>query len=156
MKKLKFLVIHCSATPKGRQVTKADIEKWHLQERGWSKVGYTDLIDIEGNLINLTPFDQDDDVEGWELTNGVRGINQISRHIVYAGGKSRDMVRYEDTRTLKQFEAMTDYVRYTVLRHPHILVAGHNQFAAKACPSFDVPDYCKQIGIGSKNIYCNG
>ncbi|RHB24096.1 lysozyme, partial [Bacteroides stercoris] len=29
MAKLKYLVIHCTATPEGREVSSADIRKWH-------------------------------------------------------------------------------------------------------------------------------
>ncbi len=50
MAKLKYLVLHCTATPEGREVTSADIRRMHLSPvsaaggRGWKQVGYTDLI----------------------------------------------------------------------------------------------------------------
>jgi N-acetylmuramoyl-L-alanine amidase len=154
MAKLKFLVIHCTATPEGREVTAEDIRNWHLKGRGWSRVGYTDLIHLDGTISNLTPFDHDDEVEAWELTNGVRGKNSISRHIVYAGGGIGNKEHpAEDTRTMDQENTLAAYCFLMVARHPDILIAGHNQFAAKACPSFDVPDWLEEIGIPEKNIY---
>lgn len=154
--KLQLLVIHCTATPEGREVTGDDIRKWHLspkpQGRGWSKVGYTDLIKLDGTIENLTPFDQDDDVDGFEVTNGAKGINGISRHIVYAGGCDKDM-NAKDTRTSDQIRTMEAYVKVFLARHPQCKVAGHNQFAPKACPSFDVPDWLRCIGINERNIY---
>ena len=30
MAKLKYLVLHCTATPEGRDVTAAQIRQWHL------------------------------------------------------------------------------------------------------------------------------
>lgn len=157
MKKLKYLVIHCTDTPPGRKVTAGEIWQWHTAPKprgnGWSKVGYTDMIHIDGSLENLTPFDQDDNVEAWELTYGARGINSISRHIVYVGGKSKNLREAEDTRTAEQHDALRIYCLYTILRHPDILIAGHNQFSTKACPSFNVPCFLQEIGIPEKNIY---
>ncbi len=157
-KKLKYLIIHCSATPKDKYFDKKDILEWHCSPkprgRGWSKPGYTDLILLDGTLQNLTPFDQDDEVDGFEVTNGVRGINSISRHICYIGGMDETNQYPEDTRTTEQREVLTTYIRYMVARHPDIIIAGHNQFSNKACPSFDVPeylDYC--FTIPEKNIY---
>ena len=150
-KMLQYLILHCTATPQGREVSAAHIRQWHLQGRGWSRVGYTDLITLDGTLVNLTPFDQDDDVAAWELTNGVRGLNSISRHVVYAGGCDAAL-KPKDTRTAAQKACVADYVRYTVRRHPHIQVAGHYHFAPKACPAFQVEKWCRQIGIQEQNI----
>ena len=157
-KQLKFLVIHCSATREGDYFDKHDILRWHCEPppigRGWRKPGYTDLILLDGTLQNLTPFDQDDEVDGFEVTNGVRGINSISRHICYIGGMDKDNRYPKDTRTDAQLQAMEIYLRYMVLRHPTILIAGHNQFSSKACPSFDVENYVwHSLGMGSFNVY---
>lgn len=158
MAKIKFLILHCTATPEGREVSKEDIVKWHTSPvskggRGWSKCGYSDLIQLNGSLVNITPYNSDDDIEAWELTNGAVGTNQFSRHIVYSGGCTKDGKKAKDTRTSEQKLAMANYVKQVVNAYPNILIAGHNQFAAKACPSFDVVEWCKSIGIPSKNIY---
>ena len=73
MTKLKYLVIHCTDTPAGREIFKADIVQWHIKENGWSKVGYSDLIHLDGSITNLIEFDQDDTVDNWEISNGARG-----------------------------------------------------------------------------------
>lgn len=151
--KLKYLVIHCTATPEGREVTKADIEQWHLVGRGWSRVGYSDLIQLDGTLVNLQEFNQDDQVDPWELTNGAKGYNSKARHVVYAGGcENKAGLPAKDTRTKAQLKALETYVKFMVLRHPDIKVIGHNQIAAKDCPSFHVPSWLQQIGINDKNI----
>ncbi len=154
--KIKYLILHCTATPEGREVTAADIRKWHMSPppagRGWSRVGYTDIIHLDGSLENLTPYDSDDDIEAWELTNGATGLNSISRHIVYAGGTDKQG-KAKDTRTEGQLKTMATYCYFMVLRYPDILIAGHNQFAAKACPSFDTVEWLTSIGIPEKNIY---
>ena len=157
MSKIKYLILHCTATPEGRQVTKEDIIKWHTspapQGRGWSKCGYSDMFSLKGNLVNITPYDNDDDIEAWEITNGATGTNSFTRHIVYAGGISKDGKTPKDTRTPEQLLAMENYVKQVVNAYPHILIAGHNQFAPKACPSFDTVKWLKSIGVADKNIY---
>ena len=79
-KPIKYLVVHCTATPEGREVTKADIERWHLSPkpsgRGWSRVGYTDLIQLDGELVNLSPFNQDNIVQHHEMTWGLKGLTE--------------------------------------------------------------------------------
>lgn len=156
-RELKYLVIHCTATPAGREVTGEEIKDWHMSEppegRGWSKVGYSDLIHLDGTITNLTPFNQDGRVEYWELTYGSSGINSVSRHIVYAGGISEEGYNAKDTRTSEQKKTLDAYVNYMVRRHPDILIAGHNQFKDKACPSFCTVNYCKELGIPEKNIF---
>lgn len=148
MGQLQLLVIHCTDTPEGREVTKKDIEQWHLKERGWSKVGYSDLIQVSGSLLNLIPFNQDDIVDPWEISNGAKGFNGKSKHVVYAGG-----YQGKDTRNEFQEYALHVYVKYMILRHPNIKVCGHNQLSSKSCPSFDVPKWLREIGIEEKNIY---
>lgn len=155
--KLELLVLHCTATPEGRIVSPEDIKKWHLspipQGRGWKQVGYSDMILLNGDLVNLVPYDENDDVERWEITNGVAGINGRARHVVYVGGMDVLNQNPKDTRTERQLTTMIGYIYRTVKMHPDIKVAGHNQFADKACPSFNVPQWLKLIGLEPANIY---
>lgn len=160
MGKLTYLVIHCTATPEGREVTKDDIIRWHTNPkhqggRGWRRPGYSDIVYLDGSLVNILQFDQDDEVDSWEISNGARGINGIARHVVYAGGTDKAGKKPKDTRTDAQKETLETYVKFMLLRHPHIEILGHNQVpdANKACPSFDVPKWLKSIGVESKNIY---
>ncbi len=156
--KLTYIVLHCTATPEGREVTKEDIVRWHTSPvskggRGWKTVGYSRLINLEGDLVLLKNYNDDDVVESWEITNGASGINSLSRHIVYAGGLQKDGKKAKDTRNEAQLVTMEKYVKDFVKKHPYILVAGHNQFANKACPSFNTVEWLRSIGIEEKNIY---
>lgn len=153
MAKLKYLIIHCTATPEGRDVSAADIRRWHTAPvsaggRGWKQVGYTDLIHTDGRVERLVANNEDANVDPWEITNGAAGYNSVSRHIVYAGGVDADNVqKAKDTRTPAQKEALKRYVLDFHRKHPTVKIVGHNQLAAKACPSFDVPQWLKSIGI---------
>ena len=42
---------------------------------------------------------------------------------------------------------MEKYVKDFHAAHPKVKIIGHNQIAAKACPSFDVPAWLHEIGI---------
>ena len=153
MAKLKYLVIHCTATSEGRDVSAADIRRWHTAPvsaggRGWKQVGYTDLIHTDGRVERLVANNEDANVDPWEITNGAAGYNSVSRHIVYAGGVDANNVqKAKDTRTPAQKEALKRYVLDFHRKHPTVKIVGHNQLAAKACPSFDVPQWLKSIGI---------
>lgn len=183
--KLTYLVLHCTATPEGRMVYPSDIRDWHLapreengklvynghiystdadlpvavrgkRGRGWTQVGYSDMILLNGSVHNLVPYNDDNIVDAWEITNGATGTNSIARHIVYVGGMDKDFKKSKDTRTLAQREAMALYVKRMIVQNPNIKVAGHNQFALKDCPSFDVPTWLRSIGTPEKNIYEKG
>lgn len=152
MAELKFLVLHCTATPEGRPVTSAEIRRWHTDPvsrggRGWKQVGYTDMIHLDGKVERLVQNNEDANVDPWEITNGAKGYNSTSRHVVYVGGVARDGKTPRDTRTLKQLKAMEAYVKDFHRRFPTVKIIGHNELAAKACPSFDVKKWLKQIGI---------
>lgn len=150
-------MIHCTATMGGKSITSAQIRDWHTQPinqggRGWKQVGYTDMFHINGGVERLVENNEDGVVDPWEITNGVSGMNGVCRHVVYVGGID-EKGKPCDTRTPSQREAMKRYVLAFVRKHPTIKVAGHNQFAAKACPSFDVPAWLKSIGVSETNIH---
>lgn len=162
---LKYLVIHCTATPEGRDVTSADIRRMHTAPksaggRGWKQVGYTDLFRLDGKVERLADNNEDNYVDPWEVTNGAKGYNSVSRHIVYAGGCDKSG-KPKDTRTASQKSAMAKYVRDFHAKHPKVKIIGHRDLSPdlngngviepfeymKACPSFDVAAWLKEIGI---------
>ena len=155
-KPMKYLVIHCTATKAGREVSSDEIRHWHTDPvckggRGWKQVGYTDMIHLDGRVERLVRNNEDANVDPWEITNGASGYNAISRHIVYVGGvDANDVNKAKDTRTPAQKEALKRYVRDFHMRFPQVKIIGHNQLASKACPSFDVPKWLKEIGINQK------
>lgn len=163
--RIKYLVIHCTATPEGREVTAADIRRMHLSPksaggRGWKQVGYTDIIHLDGSVERLVQNNEDAWVDPWEITNGASGYNSVSRHIVYAGGCDKAM-KPKDTRTDKQKAALAKYIRDFHAKHPDVKIIGHRDLSPdrngngilepnewmKACPSFDVRKWLDEIGI---------
>ncbi|MBQ6869456.1 MAG: N-acetylmuramoyl-L-alanine amidase, partial [Alistipes sp.] len=129
----------------------ADIRAWHTAPaseggRGWKQVGYTDMFHLDGSVERLVENNEDAWVDGWEITNGAKGYNAVSRHIVYVGGCDKKM-KPKDTRTQAQRDALKAYVLDFHRRHPKVRIVGHCDLAAKACPSFDVAAWLKEIGI---------
>lgn len=153
MARLKYLVIHCTATPAGREVSAAEIRRWHTAPvskggRGWKQVGYTDLFHLDGKVERLVNNNEDMNVDPWEITNGAAGFNSVSRHIVYAGGVDAKTKKPADTRTEAQKEALKNYVLEFHRRFPAVRIVGHRELnAGKECPSFDVPSWLRSIGI---------
>lgn len=149
--RIRRLVIHCTDTPEGREVSADDIRRWHTLPppagRGWKQVGYTDLIHLDGRVERLVKNNEDANVDPWEVTNGAQGYNSTSRHIVYAGGRARNGA-FADTRTMAQKSSMEKYVKDFHHRFPDVEICGHHDLnPAKPCPCFDVKMWLKTIGL---------
>ena len=150
--KLKYLVIHCTATKEGREVSSNEIRHWHTDPvskggRGWKQVGYTDMIHLDGKVERLVNNNEDANVDPWEVTNGAAGYNSVSRHVVYVGGLASDGKTPKDTRTAAQKIALAKYVRDFHHRHPDVKIVGHRDLnRAKACPCFDVKELMRKYG----------
>lgn len=150
-KSIQYLVIHCTATPEGREVSADEIRRWHTAPppagRGWKQVGYTDMVHLDGHVERLVNNNEDANVDPWEVTNGAAGYNSVSRHIVYVGGCDK-AGKPKDTRTAEQHEALKRYVEDFHARFPQIHIVGHHELnPGKACPSFDVGKWLREIGI---------
>jgi len=156
MNHLLLLFLHCAATPEGRPDKARKIVYFHTKIKGWSRPGYSDIIELDGKLVNVKNWDQDDMVGQWEYTFGVHGstlMNRNARHVCYIGGVKKDNINIpKDTRTKAQLKTMELYIKFNLLRNPKLVIAGHNQVQIKGCPSFNVPDYLKSIGVDDYNI----
>lgn len=191
-----YLVIHCTASAYGKNLTPDDIHKMHkglkfeggvyhfngktyktkeelkgvyltlpsgakvealkTNGRGWGQVGYSDMIDWNGKLINLVPYNNDNIVDPWEVTNGVANMNSKCRHIVMVGGFSKDgrqnghnekgqWYKPEELYTPQAVETLKKYVRDMRVKSPKTEITGHNKLAAKTCPNFDVKEFISRI-----------
>jgi N-acetylmuramoyl-L-alanine amidase len=145
------IMYHCADTPPTFDVKREHIEKWHIKERGWRRVGYSILYERSGISDILIPFDRDDVIESWEISNGARGWNGRTKHLCYAGGRAEGG-GVEDNRSQGQRIAMANDAKLLVMLYPDIKIIGHNQVSIKYCPSYDVPEWAESIGISPANI----
>ena len=44
------IIIHCSATPEGRDVKTSEIKRWHVEDNGWRDIGYHFVIELDGSI----------------------------------------------------------------------------------------------------------
>ena len=74
------------------------------------------------------------------------GHNAQSIGIAYVGGLDDDG-RPADTRTEAQRLALLQLVRDFMEEHPISSIHGHNEFANRACPCFDVQQWRKENNL---------
>ena len=133
MRDISKIILHCSATPGGRDVTVDDIRRWHLAN-GWDDIGYHFCIYADGS----THRGRDLDKSGAHTY----GHNRNSIGICYIGGVDKDM-NPTDTMTEMQDIAVIELVKSLRLMFGELSLHGHNEFSSKSCPSFDVQDKYK-------------
>ena len=130
MRTISEIIIHCSATPEGKPFTIADIDQWHRQ-RGFRCIGYHFVIYLDGSVHAGRPIT--------ESGAHCQGHNAHSIGICYVGGLN-SLGQPKDTRTPKQKEALKALVNQLKNEYPNAKVHGHNEYANKACPCFDVQE----------------
>lgn len=135
MRDINKIILHCTATPEGRDVSVDTIRQWHL-DRGWSDIGYHYIIYLDGTIKEGRPVER----QGAH----VRGYNKNSIGIAYVGGCDANMSP-KDTRTNAQKIAIWDLITELMNRHINSNLHGHNEFSSKACPSFDVQTEYKDL-----------
>lgn len=128
-KKVKYLIVHCTATAEGVDFTVADVDRWH-RAQGWDGIGYHYLVYRDGSIH-----------EGRSTTRvgaHCAGMNSVSIGVCYVGGCAPDGHTPKDTRTIKQKAALVTLLSRLKRTYPGVRIVGHNHFnKGKACPSFD-------------------
>ena len=128
MRKITEIIVHCSATPEGKDFTVADITRWHRQ-RGFRTIGYHYVVYRDGSVHTGR--------QEAEIGAHCTGHNACSIGICYIGGLAADSKTAKDTRTPEQRKALLMLLRRLRAKYPNAKIHGHRDFAAKACPSFD-------------------
>jgi N-acetylmuramoyl-L-alanine amidase len=134
---VKYLAVHCSATPTGRDIGAAELDAMHRQ-RGFLKIGYHYVIRLDGRVEKGR--------SDAEVGAHVEGHNSESIGICLVGGVDANL-KPEAGFTDAQFGSLTTLVRVLLEKFKGAIVQGHRDFpnVSKACPSFD-----------AKHWYCTG
>ena len=133
--KVRYIVVHYSATPIEKSFTAADIDRMHKQ-RGFSKIGYHKFIRRDGTVENGRRMGETD----FELGAHVAGSNTLSLGICFEGGVTQAHPNVgRDTRTVMQTQALIAVIDEMKRKCPQAKVVGHYQMpgAATQCPGFD-------------------
>lgn len=128
MRKITEIIVHCTATPRGRAFTVREIDACH-RARGFSGIGYHYVVGLDGTVA-----------PGRDLGHSgahCLGHNAHSIGVCYVGGLEKDAKTPADTRTPAQRVALRELVARLCRMFPGATVHGHREFAAKACPCFD-------------------
>jgi N-acetylmuramoyl-L-alanine amidase len=127
---IKFLTLHCAATPEGRDVTPAQMRQWAMDR--FKQPSYHWIVTLDGTAHR-------------GLTDSQRGAhtggaNTGNIGICYVGGMDKAMKNAKDTRTPAQKATLRRLVAEYRAKYPGITVRGHRDWPGtrKACPSFDV------------------
>ena len=149
MRKINKVIIHCSATPEGRDYTVADIDRWH-RERGFDGIGYHYVVYRDGSIH-----------EGRDVAKmgaHCKGQNANSIGICYIGGLDAGG-KAKDTRTEAQKRALRVLVAKLVKEYPIKEILGHRDTSpdtdgdgivephewTKMCPCFDAKEEYKDL-----------
>lgn len=159
MNKVDSIVLHCTATPEGRDVDIKDIDRMH-RARGFRCVGYHYVVKLDGTVQKGRPENE----EGAHCNTKGSSSASYNRHsisISYVGGLPSDGKTPKDTCTPAQKAAIERLIRDIVARYPIREIIGHRDTSPdtnrngkvdsfeyiKACPCFDaIPEYRHLLG----------
>ncbi len=151
MRRIDKIIIHCSATPEGRDVKMEAIRDCHVRVNHWSDIGYHYVIELDGFIAK----GRDEETIGAHC----QGHNLGSIGVCYIGGVAKDGKTPKDTRTSAQKQSLIKLLKSLKARYPSAIIYGHRDLSPdknsngvieqsewlKACPSFNAKDEYKDI-----------
>jgi len=150
--KIKFITIHCAATPEGSHRSAEQIKQIGMKRFGQPSYHY--VIELDGSVHKLLEANQRGAHVGQNNTHNIG--------ICYVGGMSADMKQAKDTRTEAQKRSMVHLLRNLLQAFPKAKVRGHRDWSKdldgdgkiephewmKQCPSFDVKSFLEEECLG--------
>jgi N-acetylmuramoyl-L-alanine amidase len=145
MRKVDTLIVHCTATRAAwwadrRPQEKVDeVRSWHVEERGWSDIGYHYLIDRDGTIVEGRPIEK--------AGAHAKGYNKTSVGIALFGGHGgHEDDAFDMHFTPEQDRALRKLIAQLRMEYPSInTVMGHNEVSAKMCPCFQVTSWLSNV-----------
>lgn len=141
LRKVDWIVVHCSATRAIQDIGANEITRWH-KAKGWSDIGYHFVIRLNGAL----ELGRSTSLQGAH----VKGHNHNSIGICLVGGLENEAPwKPAMTYTPKQMAKLEMVIRDLLKLYPNAKVRGHRDFkgVAKACPCFDARAWAKKKGL---------
>lgn len=133
MREIKYIVVHCSDTPKNTTV-ESILRFWKIHWK-WKAPGYHYIIQQDGEVVQLL----DEEL----ISNGVLGFNKNCINVCYIGGRKKDG-KCGDTRTPAQQNALFDKIVELTEKYPHAQVREHGSFpnqGGRTCPNFNLKEW---------------
>lgn len=130
--RVKYIVVHCSATKPGQRCDAEVIDGWHRQ-RGFEMIGYHLVVLPDGTIEHGRPLFY----QGAHVGTPVN-YNPVSIGVCYVGGLDAQG-RTADTRTEAQKATLSRVLKELQRRYPKARVVGHRDLnPGKACPCYEV------------------
>lgn len=154
-RKIDKIIIHCSATKEGQNMTVEQIDKAH-SKRGFAGIGYHFVIYLDGSIH--------DGRDICKIGAHCTGYNTGSIGICYVGGldkRDKNGKMIKDTRTAAQKNALYQLVKILMYRYPIKEVKGHRDYSPdtngdgviskyewiKGCPCFEVSQFMEEYDL---------
>lgn len=137
MREINKIIIHCSATKPSQDIGAFQIDEWH-KKQGWSGIGYHFVIRRSGEVEK----GRDIEIAGAHC----KGQNKHSIGICLVGGIDENG-KSQNNFTAEQFAGLRRLVSELKQQYPNATSHGHNEFAAKDCPCFDVREFFAGYGF---------
>ena len=139
------IIVHCTATPEGRDMTVEQIRQDHIKNNHWSDIGYQYVVYRDGTVHT----GRDVDISGAHA----EGHNSHSIGVVYVGGvENKPGVAYKnlkakDTRTEAQKASLLALLMDLRKLYPKARIIGHRDVDThgKDCPSFKAKEEYRNI-----------
>lgn len=151
MRKIDTIIIHCAATYPKMDIGAEEIREWHTRDNGWSDIGYHFVIRRDGTVEAGRPVEQpgahcknhNARSIGVCLVGGLCG-GKVCEHemVTFASGqRGKPEANYTET----QYAALKLLLARLTGEYATATVHGHQDFANKACPCFDVAAWWEEI-----------
>lgn len=133
MRNINLIIIHCAATTPVMDIGADVIRKWHVDDNGWSDIGYHHVIRrnglIEPGREHKTPGAH------------AKGYNEKSIGICMVGGIDMESKPHCNF-TRHQWAALPNLINDLLQKFPGAQVIGHHDVNPhKSCPGFNVAAY---------------
>lgn len=127
--KVRYIVVHCSASPPSVYVDAKVIDRWH-KERGFLKLGYHYVIKRDGAIEAGRKLS--------EVGAHVEGYNSVSVGVCLVGGVNEARVPVDNFASLQK-DSLRWLLEQLSVMFPTAVVQGHRDFpnVRKECPSFN-------------------
>lgn len=145
MRHINEVIVHCSATRPNWYAGKSFAEKvveigrWHVEERGWRAIGYHWVIGRNGELAAGRPEHAVGAHTKGHNANSI-GVCLLGAH----GSSAHD--EFSEHFTDEQRKTLLKLLDEIEGRYGKLGVSGHNYYANKACPGFDVHQFLQAFG----------
>ena len=156
MRAVNKIVIHCSATREGVNVSAATIDTWH-RKRGFDQIGYHYVISLDGTITAGRAVN----IMGAHVGGGG---NRASIGIAYIGGVDANL-KAKDTRTEAQKVALIKIIKILKNIYPEASIHGHRDYSKdkdgdgveaheymKMCPCYNAEQEYYELGLQPKSF----